>query len=253
MQPTSSPRRAPLLLSEESQAPTVPRPRALRRGRPLGSRVPLVDALAELDGHLAPHRAELARRTVRARTIGVRRGRWDAAADALEHAQHGFVIVEGAILRRVVAGHREGAELLGSGDLIQPAAESDEAVTWRAAVDCVLAVVDQPLLHDAGNVPELLASLLTAATARTNVVARQLVVAQWPSADERIMATFEMLSDRWGVVTPEGVALPAFLTHAVLAPLVGARRPSVTTALKRLEGAGRVRRAVDGRWIIPRA
>lgn len=187
---------------------------------------------------------------MRARTLGVRRGPWDAAADAREHARHGLVIVDGGVLRRVVAGHREGAELLGPGDFIQPAAETGEGVSWRAVTDATLAVVDAGLLAEAAAVPELLAAMLSAIAARTNTVARQLVVAQWASADERIVATLEMLADRWGVMTPQGVALPAFLTHAVLAPMVGARRPSVTTALKRLEGSGRVRRAPDGRWLL---
>jgi hypothetical protein len=81
-------------------------------------------------------------------------------------------------------------------------------------------------------------------------VARQLVLAQWSSADDRLVATFRILADRWGVVTPDGIALPAFLTHSVLAPLVGARRPSVTTALKRLTASGAVRRGADGRWLV---
>jgi CRP/FNR family transcriptional regulator, cyclic AMP receptor protein len=232
---------------------TSARPRGPRRGRALGRRVALVDALAELDGHLAPARAELSRRTVLARTLGIRRGTWDAISDAHEHAPLGFVIVRGAVLRHVVVGHREGAELLGPSDVIQPAAEADGTVTWRTATDAVVAVLDRNLLTDTGLVPELAASLLAAATARASAVARQMVIAQWPSADDRLVATMEMLSERWGVVTPDGVVLPGFLTHALLAPLIGARRPSVTTALQRLETAGRLRRAGDGRWLLPRA
>ena len=163
------------------------------------------------------------------------------------------MIVEGAILRRVVVGHREGAELLGAGDLIQPATESEGDVTWRAVADTTLAVLDARVLTEAGAFPELLTALLTSATSRTNTVARQLVMAQWSSADDRLLATFRVLAERWGVVTPDGVALPSFLTHSVLAPLVGARRPSVTTALKRLAGNGLVRRAADGRWIVAHA
>lgn len=223
------------------------RPR--HRGRALNTPVSLVDVVHDVD-HLTPERADAARGAVRAGTLGLRRGVWDAAADAAEHAASGFVIVEGAILRRVVVGHREGAELLGAGDLIQPATESEGDVTWRAVADTTLAVVDARVLAEAGAFPELLTALLTAATTRTNTVARQLVMAQWSSADDRLMATFRVLAERWGVVTPDGVALPSFLTHSVLAPLVGARRPSVTTALKRLTGTGLVRRAADGRWIV---
>jgi CRP/FNR family cyclic AMP-dependent transcriptional regulator len=198
-------------------------------------------------------RLERARRAVRAPTLGVRRGVWEAADDSAEHGPHGFVIVSGAVMRRVVAGHREGAELLGAGDLIQPGTETDGDVTWRAVTDIVVAALDARVLAEAGAVPEVLSALLTAAATRTNAVARQLVLAQWSSADDRLMATFRILSDRWGVVTPDGVALPAFLTHSVLAPIVGARRPSVTTALKRLTSSGAVRRADDGRWLVAHA
>lgn len=228
--------------------PAPARAPAARRGRLLTTRTSLVDALTELE--LSPDRAERARHAVRAPTIGVRRGPWDASADATEHRAQGFVVVEGALLRRVVAGHREGAELLGPGDLLQPTAETEPGVSWRAVTDCMLAVVSPQVLVDAGAVPELLTALLGSAAARTNTVARQLVVAQWASADERLVATMEMLSERWGVVTPDGVALPGFLTHAVLAPLIGARRPSVTTALKRLHTTGRLRRVADGRWLL---
>ncbi|MEA2126854.1 MAG: family transcriptional regulator, cyclic receptor protein [Solirubrobacteraceae bacterium] len=225
------------------------RSRTPRSARPLSGTVALADVLPELDD-LAPDRGDHARRAVHTPTLGVRRGAWDAADDARAHGSHGFVIVSGAVLRRVVAGHREGAELLGPGDLIQPATESEDDVTWRAVTDVVLGALTPRVLAQAGAVPELLSALLISAVARTNAVARQLVLAQWSSADDRLLATFRILADRWGVVTPDGIALPAFLTHSVLAPLVGARRPSVTTALKRLTASGAVRRGADGRWLV---
>jgi CRP-like cAMP-binding protein len=132
---------------------------------------------------------------------------------------------------------------------VQPAREP-EGVTWRAISDCTFAVLDVRVLADTAVLPDLTGALLGAANSRTNTVARQLVVAQWPSVDERLVATLEMLAERWGVMTPEGVVLPEFLTHSVLAPLVGARRPSVTTALKRLSQAGTVLRRPDGRWVL---
>src|SRR3954452_15766056 len=229
--------------------PTI---RAPRRGRPLSSRIPLVDALPELADQLDGDRLELARRAVRVRVLAVRRGAWAAADDAAAPGCYGFVLTSGTVLRRVTAGHREGAELLGAGDLIQPATEAPD-VSWRVIADCTVAVLDLRALADAGAVPELAGALLAAANARTQTVARQLVVAQWPSVDERLVATLEMLAERWGVVTPEGVVLPDFLTHSVLAPLVGARRPSVTTSLKRLAARGTVCRRNDGRWLLGQA
>ena len=48
---------------------------------------------------------------------------------------------------------------------------------------------------------------------------------------------------------PEGVRLPIALPHRTLATLVGARRPSVTTALSGLARDGLVERTSDG-WLL---
>ena len=223
--------------------------RAPRRGRLLANRSPLVDALPDFADQLGADRLEIIRRVVRVRLLAVRRGIWDAAGDAEATGAIGMVIVSGTVLRRVVAGHREGAELLGAGDLVQPARDTTN-VSWRVVADCTVAVVDLRALADAATVPELTSALLGAATTRTHTVARQLVIAQWPSVDERLVATLQALAERWGVMTPDGIVLPDFLTHSVLAPLVGARRPSVTTSLKRLNDSGAVRRRPDGRWLL---
>jgi CRP/FNR family cyclic AMP-dependent transcriptional regulator len=58
------------------------------------------------------------------------------------------------------------------------------------------------------------------------------------------------LADRWGKVTPDGVHLPLRLTHQTLGRLVGAQRPSVTTALKQLAAEGRLTREGDGTWML---
>ena len=210
-----------------------------------------MDALPDLADELDEERLALARRAVRTRMLAVRRGLWDAAADAATPGCYGFIIVTGTVLRRVTAGHREGAELLGPGDLLQPAQETDD-VSWRVVADAQVQDRDLRALAEAGVVPELAGALLAAANTRTQTVARQLVVAQWPSVDERLVATLDMLAERWGVMTPDGIVLPDFLTHSVLAPIVGARRPSVTTSLKRLAEAGTVRRRPDGRWVLGR-
>jgi hypothetical protein len=51
-------------------------------------------------------------------------------------------------------------------------------------------------------------------------------------------------------VRSDGVLLPVRLTHRVLARLVGARRPSVTTAVGSLERDGRLTRPPEGGWLL---
>lgn len=229
------------------QAPPIDFSHGGRRARTLSGRVVLLDALPELGDRLPPARLPHARQ-LRARVVAVRRGAWDARADIAPDV-FAFVVLTGTLLRLVGVRHRQAAELLGGGDLIQARRDGDD-VTWRALEDVTLAPIDARLLADTATVPELCGELLRATGARTNAVARQLVVAQWSSVDERILAVLGLLAERWGVVTRDGVLLPAFLTHSVLAPLVGARRPSVTTALQRLAQTGAVTRRADRRWLL---
>jgi CRP-like cAMP-binding protein len=60
---------------------------------------------------------------------------------------------------------------------------------------------------------------------------------------------FWELADRYGRVEPDGVRLDLRLTHELIGHLVGAQRPSVSTALGRLEEHGQVLR--QGRsWLL---
>jgi CRP-like cAMP-binding protein len=57
------------------------------------------------------------------------------------------------------------------------------------------------------------------------------------------------LAARWGRVRSDGTVLRLRLTHAVLADLVAARRPTVTTALSDLSRRGLVK--TDGEtWVL---
>lgn len=58
-----------------------------------------------------------------------------------------------------------------------------------------------------------------------------------------------LLADRWGRVTTQGVRVVAPLTHALLAELVAARRPTVSAALAKLAAAGEVTR-VGNEWLL---
>lgn len=59
---------------------------------------------------------------------------------------------------------------------------------------------------------------------------------------------FWHLAERFGRVTAEGISLEMPLTHEMLAKLVGATRPTVTTGLGRLTARGLLTREPDGNW-----
>jgi CRP-like cAMP-binding protein len=79
-------------------------------------------------------------------------------------------------------------------------------------------------------------------------VAIQRSITAHVRVDVRVLAYLWHLGDRFGVVVPGAIRLDIPLTHAVLARLVGARRPTVTTALQRLIQLGYLRR--DGRAFV---
>ncbi|MGO9907166.1 MAG: helix-turn-helix domain-containing protein [Solirubrobacteraceae bacterium] len=60
---------------------------------------------------------------------------------------------------------------------------------------------------------------------------------------------FWHLADRWGRVRNGQTILPLRLTHSVLADLIAAQRPSVSTALSDLASRKIVRPAPDG-WLL---
>jgi hypothetical protein len=51
-------------------------------------------------------------------------------------------------------------------------------------------------------------------------------------------------------MTPDGVALPMTLSHRMLGQLVGARRPTVSTALSELAKEDELHRRDDGTWLL---
>ena len=72
------------------------------------------------------------------------------------------------------------------------------------------------------------------------------------SVERRVCALLWHLAERWGRVTRDGIVVPLTLSHRLLGELVGARRPTVSTALAALERQGKVRRREDATWLLPR-
>ena len=68
--------------------------------------------------------------------------------------------------------------------------------------------------------------------------------------DLRLHMLFWELADRWGTVRQDGVHVPLYLTHSMLADLVAARRPTVTKALGELADRSTVIWTGDD-WLLP--
>ncbi len=170
----------------------------------------------------------------------------------------GFLVLDGLLTRDTRIGRHEIAELLGSGDLLRPwdhVEGEDSPIAWRhhwrVLEPTRLAVLDARFGAIAGRFPVITARLISRTLQRSRLAGLMLAVSAMPRLDERLLTVMWALADRWGRVGPEGTTVPLPLTHATIARLVGAKRPSVTSALKVLEERGFLARPVSGPgWVL---
>lgn len=147
-------------------------------------------------------------------------------------------------------------ELLGPGDVIQPwlriGQEQSVAteIDWDVVEPVTVAVLDRSFCERAAHWPEVLAGVARRVMQRTHWMAFHLAVCGLRRVDDRLLSVLWHYADRWGTVTPAGVRLDLRLTHQVLAAVTGARRLSVTTALKLLGDEGRLRPLPRSRWLL---
>jgi CRP-like cAMP-binding protein len=152
----------------------------------------------------------------------------------------GLLVLEGLLIRRVGVDDRYGAELLGEGDLLRPWQGEDGAGTinpstgWRVLEAARLAVLDEHAARVMAAYPQLTGALVARAVGRSRNLALNMAIIHQARVNVRLLMLLWHLADRWGRVRSEGVALPLRLTHSVLADLVAARRPTVTSSLTEL-------------------
>ena len=113
-----------------------------------------------------------------------------------------------------------------------------------------LAVLDHGLVTRMNPWPQLGLELFARGTRRAHSLAVALAIAHHQRVEDRLMLTLWHLAERWGKVGPEGILVPLPLSHQRLADLVGAHRPSVTTAMGALTRSGAVSRRDDGVWML---
>ncbi len=217
----------------------------------------LIDADPELADRLAPGERDRAQRDALVRIRRLSLGEWDAAA-AIEADTHhrGFMLVDGLLTREVDVMGRRCCELLGPGDVMRPWNWDEEGshvqaeVGWRVLEPTRLAVLDQDAVARVAPWPQIGVELFSRGIRRAHGLAVALAIAHHQRVDERLLLTLWHLAERWGRVVPGGIVVPLPLSHQRLADLVGAHRPSVTTAMGELGRDERLSRRDDGDWVL---
>src|ERR1044071_7040469 len=99
--------------------------------------------------------------------------------------------------------------------------------------------------------PKIVAALFGRLAAQEERREIHRALSQLPRVEDRIHALLWLLAERWGRVTTDGMVLRLHLTHELIGQLVGAKRPTVSLALKELEESGGIVRRRDG-WLLTR-
>ena len=123
-------------------------------------------------------------------------------------------------------------------------------VRWNALADVRLALIDRRAGAQLGRYPEISAVIVDRLSERAQRLAITQAISQLNRVDRRLLALFWHLAERWGRVSRDGIAVPLALSHRLIGELVGARRPTVSTALAELARAGQLIRRDDGTWLL---
>jgi CRP/FNR family transcriptional regulator, cyclic AMP receptor protein len=216
---------------------TTPAPRRAYVG-PLERRQPLVDGSGPEDAggflRLAARLADV--------TVKVPAGAWDPS-EATSARGFTTIIVDGLLVSELCLGGEPTAQLLLPGETLDPLPRTDrvlssERMTWRALEDARVAVLGGRFLGATQRFPQLTAALCRQQAAQIDRAMRYAAVTKLSRVEERIIAFFCAVAEERGRVAGGGVLVELPVTHELLGRLIGARRPTVSLALKTLAGDG---------------
>jgi hypothetical protein len=182
-------------------------------------------------------------------------GAWTIDSSRRTSEGIGLLVLKGMMLRRVGIEGRYGAELLGECDVLRPWQGEDISPTlstttgWSVIEPTRVAVLDGEFSRQLVRYPELVGRLVGRGIQRSRHLAVNMAIIHQARVDVRLHMLFWHLAGRWGRVRSDGTWLRVRLTHAVLADLVAARRPTVTSALSDLARRNLVRLADEG-WLL---
>lgn len=249
----------------ESVVDIAPRPAAAARaalhgvgGPSLDRGVPLLDedrslAAAAPLAHLAP-----LQQVLRVDVLKLEPGPWDPDTAPFEaEGALGMLVLDGFLTRCQSLEGRSSAELLGPGDLLRPwdCREEDNvcvrtAASWQVCEPARIALLDSRAAAALGRSPMLTAELMGRLVRRARLLSTLLALTQIRQLKRRLLLALWSLADRWGRVTPDGVAVTVPLRHETIAQLVGASRPSVTSSLAELRADRLVEQVKNHCWLL---
>jgi hypothetical protein len=216
-------------------------------------RANLLETDPDLGRYLQPDSVRALRSSLRADVLELKPGPWLPPRRSPEPGHLGYLILSGMMVRRVTVDRSRSGELLASGDLIRPWLEDPVSfcdADWQVMEPCQLAILSRTVALRLCARPELNAALLDKQMERSRSLAINAATENVRGLDTRLLVLFWHLAERWGQREGDHVIVPLRLTHETLSILIGARRPSVTTALSDLSAEGVLKRRDDDAWVL---
>jgi CRP/FNR family transcriptional regulator, cyclic AMP receptor protein len=208
----------------------------------------------ELAETIEPSRRAQATDALIAREVRVPPGEWRGRPIPVDGGI-GLLVLEGVLVHRVGIDNRYGAEVIGEGDVLRSLRGEGGGSTlpltaqWLVLEAARVAVLDERFVRQLARFPQVAGRLFGRSVLRSRQLAVNMAIVHQARVDLRLHLLFWHLAGRWGRVRSDGVLVPLRLTHAVLADLVAARRPTVTSALSDLSRRELVRAVGDG-WLL---
>lgn len=211
----------------------------------------LLDLDPELGARLSVAERRAAQGKLEVRTVALGPGEW--ADELSEPDLFGLLVVEGALVRRLVVGPGRSLEVLTQGDLTGTRGEAADGSGWYSSLGASrVAILERDFADRIARWPPLVEALLERALRRVEHLAAQAALDSRAGTERRVLLTLWRLAERCGFEAGEGVVVPLPLTHQMLADLVGAQRPGVSAAISRLSSAGTLARTEGRGWLLER-
>jgi DNA-binding transcriptional ArsR family regulator len=184
-------------------------------------------------------------------------GPWDPGTIASDRrGPLGVIVLEGLLIRELSVAGGTAIELFGPSDVVNPWAHEDPVMlpvnpAWSVIEATRIALLEPRTTSQLATWPAVLAAIVRRAGARAERLAVHQAIAHLPRVEQRLLTALWYVAERWGRMTGNGVSVILPLSHSGLGQLVGARRPTVSLALKELDSQGLLHRRDDGSWLLP--
>ena len=216
-----------------------------------------IEADPDLGSELSQEEFAEAQRHVVVPTVTIDPGVWDVqqlrTTAGVQGEVRGFLVLNGSVTIDLAIGGLVCTRLLTPGELVLLDGWESDSIPVRAGWTVLepsrIAILDQRQFVTICRWPGLMATVLKRAAQQVRHALLQQAIGQLPRVEERLLALLWSIADRQGVVRSDGVWVHLPVTHATLAQMIGARRPTVSLGLRALSDQGLIT-AQRGGWLL---